>query len=416
MDQVNKKYIDCMCILKEYVMMIDMYYPIEIIKLIMMCMIDEHIMISCGSEHGFLISPFNNKIYVWGENTYGQLGLGWTDKYKQISLQEFIWDKKPIIREIICGKFHTIALTNIYNKVYVWGKNTYGQLGLGHCNDINSPQELILKELHDKDERIISASCGYDHTIILVKSAIMPYSLCKAYVCGRNGNGQLGLGHRNVNKDKLQELILCDSTGRPESFTSIKCGYSHVVSLTTSGKTYVWGRNYEGQLGLGHGIDQSVPQELILPNEQIVSISCGQMYTVVLSASYNVYTCGDNERGQLGLGHRNDKNVLQQVELSNVVSISSGNCYTLALTKWGEIFYWGSTFYYCTSNSYYMNSDRPLKTFLVNVVSIHCGWTFIIHMKTNGDVNGLDKYSGASWHPDLGRFPMCTSSSRLKLF
>lgn len=63
-----------------------------------------------------------------------------------------------------------------------------------------------------------------------------------------------------------------------------------------------------------------------------------------------------------------------------------------------------------------MNSDRPLKTFLVNVVSIHCGWTFIIHLETNGDVNGLDKYSDASWHPDLGRFPMCISSQKLKLF
>lgn len=40
---------------------------------------------------------------------------------------------------IICGYFHTIC---IIDKIYVWGSNAKGQLGLGDCEYKNSPQEF----------------------------------------------------------------------------------------------------------------------------------------------------------------------------------------------------------------------------------------------------------------------------------
>ena len=42
--------------------------------------------------------------------------------------------------QIKCGYNYSIMLCN--NQVYVWGDNEYGQLGLGHTNEVNSPQLL----------------------------------------------------------------------------------------------------------------------------------------------------------------------------------------------------------------------------------------------------------------------------------
>lgn len=407
MNQVNKKYIDYICILKKYVMMIvDEFYPIEIIKLIMMYVIDEQIMVSCGHEHGFLMCPFNNKIYVWGDNKFGQLGLGFG--HKKICSQEFTWNSKSNLKEIICGKFHTIALTNSYDKIFVWGHNNNGQLGLGHYDNIDRPQELILKL--SASEKIVSGSCGL-HTIILVKS-FLPNFLCKMYVCGSNTHGQLGLGHI-TSKNRLQELILYDSAGQHESPVLIKCGDSHTVVLVRSGKTYVWGANNHGQLGLGDNRSRYTPQELILPN--VMAVGCGEAHTVFLTTVGKIYTCGNNRNGQLGLGHDISTNSLQQVELSDSISISCGYHYTLALTKFGEIYYWGHGQSYYTDVQKLTNSNSPQKLNTSNIVSMHCERNNIISVTTNGNIHIYSEYDTQHLYLKLKYFPI-SFSKRITLF
>src|SRR5208337_5573673 len=108
-----------------------------------------------------------NEIYVWGSNYYGQLGLG--HNQNQNSPQKLnlpVGEEKvrnaPFsnlagksgafsspVKKIICGGLHSIAITAT-NEVYVWGYNEYGQLGLGHNQDQNSPQKLNLPAGEEK--------------------------------------------------------------------------------------------------------------------------------------------------------------------------------------------------------------------------------------------------------------------------
>ena len=46
--------------------------------------------------------------------------------------------KLPNVISLSCGGFHTIAITED-NKLYSWGLNEDGQLGLGHYNDDKWP-------------------------------------------------------------------------------------------------------------------------------------------------------------------------------------------------------------------------------------------------------------------------------------
>ena len=79
--------------------------------------------------HTFAICE-NNKIFCWGYNSFGQLGLG--DNVNRNKPVEFqIKGNLSIIKEIICGHAHTFAICE-NKKIYCCGRDHAGQLGLGH--------------------------------------------------------------------------------------------------------------------------------------------------------------------------------------------------------------------------------------------------------------------------------------------
>jgi len=44
------------------------------------------------------------------------------------------------VESLACGAHFTIALLQGGAEVHSWGENSYGQLGLGHTNDVPTPQ------------------------------------------------------------------------------------------------------------------------------------------------------------------------------------------------------------------------------------------------------------------------------------
>ena len=67
------------------------------------------------------------------------------------------------------------------------------------------------------------------------------------YCWGYNGNGQLGLGH-NVN-----QLNPCRIGGlQGVVITKLECGFNHSLALSDLGVLYAWGANNHGQLGSGN--------------------------------------------------------------------------------------------------------------------------------------------------------------------
>ena len=68
---------------------------------------------------------------------------------------------------------------------------------------------------------------------------------------------------------------------------------------------FCWGKSQEGQLGLG-GIEEDtivsprfVDTTTSVPSK-INEVACGWNHTAFLTAEGTVYTCGNNEFGQLG--------------------------------------------------------------------------------------------------------------------
>ncbi|KAM9477010.1 putative E3 ubiquitin-protein ligase HERC3 [Clarias gariepinus] len=127
----------------------------------------------------------------------------------------------------------------------------------------------------------------------------------------------------------------------------VACGSYHTVVLTKDGQLFTWGQNSRGQLGLGKGEPSSLsPQPLkSLCGIPLAQISAGGDHSFALSLSGAVFGWGRNSAGQLGLGNTDDRHApvcVKSLNLKKTVFISCGEDHTAVLTKGGLLFTFGS--------------------------------------------------------------------------
>ncbi len=128
----------------------------------------------------------------------------------------------------------------------------------------------------------------------------------------------------------------------------IACGYTHSLALKSDGTVWAWGYNTHGQLGDGNYEEEyfRVPVQCS-GLSGVITIACGEEHSIALKSDGTVWTWGDNEYGQLGLGDGTytDKYTPAQVnDLSGVTAIAGGEPQTLALKSDGTVWEsgWGS--------------------------------------------------------------------------
>ncbi|OAE30418.1 hypothetical protein AXG93_3483s1100 [Marchantia polymorpha subsp. ruderalis] len=118
--------------------------------------------IAAGLWHTMFISDTGD-VYSCGGNQFGQLGTGGD----QAEMLPTLVDASVLENEqgvlISCGARHTAMLTES-GKVFCWGWNKYGQLGVSDTVDRDSPAEVALNDCSAK-----SLACGWWHTLALVR-------------------------------------------------------------------------------------------------------------------------------------------------------------------------------------------------------------------------------------------------------
>ncbi|XP_031679193.1 probable E3 ubiquitin-protein ligase HERC4 isoform X2 [Oncorhynchus kisutch] len=187
--------------------------------------------VACGYRHSHALSR-GGQVYSWGQNRYGQLGLGVAGQ--GISTPQVIQSLQGIpFIQISAGGAHSFALT-FSGAVFGWGRNKFGQLGLNDNNDRYYPAQL--KSL--RSQRVIYICCGEDHTAALTKEG-------GVFTFGAGGYGQLGHNTTNheINPRKVFELM-------GNVVTQISCGRQHTLAfIPSSGKMDSFGLGGNGQLG-----------------------------------------------------------------------------------------------------------------------------------------------------------------------
>jgi alpha-tubulin suppressor-like RCC1 family protein len=157
---------------------------------------------------------------------------------------------------------------------------------------------------------------------------------------GRNQNGQLGLG---TTEDSLLPQKIQAFQGI--CVKMIAAGAEHTAAVTEDGDIYGWGWGRYGNLGLGDRNDRYVPEKVsLVEEEKMVLVACGWRHTITVSSSGSLYTYGWSKYGQLGHGDFEDHLVPHKVDAlkdSSTSQISGGWRHTMALTSDGKLYGWG---------------------------------------------------------------------------
>ena len=145
-----------------------------------------------------------------------------------------------------------------------------------------------------------------------------------------------------------------------------------------SGLIWAFGRNNEGELGLGNTNDSTRPSCVSGP-DSARSIASGRHHSVIVTKEGTVFACGSSLHGKLGLsanGLVNIQKLTQIKTLQRVKQVACGDYHTLCLTEEGKVFAWGGSLHKKTADATSSDKSEPrVVSTLQNVcvTQISCG-------------------------------------------
>ncbi|TMW51050.1 hypothetical protein DOY81_003866 [Sarcophaga bullata] len=209
-------------------------------------------------------------------------------------------------------------------RLFVWGENRYGQLGIGgqhsssntntnnnnnntnnnNNNNNNSNGDIIIKptcvkSLKTLGLKVADISFGNDWSVILTVSN-------ELFFTGRNifaseATVSTNFTAATVNGEaceiirkpfRLEEFDDCLSNSEEtENFINVLAGNEHFVLLTSFGRLIGWGNNHSHQLGRAKEDVILKPHEIVL-DSPVQQFTCGPETTLVLTQKGNLYLTG----------------------------------------------------------------------------------------------------------------------------
>uniref|UniRef100_A0A8D0YU00 Uncharacterized protein n=1 Tax=Sus scrofa TaxID=9823 RepID=A0A8D0YU00_PIG len=87
----------------------------------------------------------------------------------------------------------------------------------------------------------------------------------------------------------------------------VSCGHYHSLALSEDGQVFSWGKNSDGQLGLGKEVpSQASPQRVrSLEGIPLAQVAAGGAHSFALSLPGTSFGWGSNRAGQLALSGNN---------------------------------------------------------------------------------------------------------------
>ncbi|MEZ4704431.1 MAG: hypothetical protein R3A11_04455 [Bdellovibrionota bacterium] len=255
--------------------------------------------IVAGGDHTCALLS-NGQVKCWGRNYYGQLGLGDTDNRGDgpnemgNNLPTVSLGTGLIATQISSGMYHSCALLN-NGQVKCWGFNGDGELGLGDSQDRGD-------NINEMGDNLSAVSLGTGLTVLQLSTrgyiSCVVLSNNKVKCWGLNYQGQLGLGdtdNRGDDSNEMGDNLPTLAFGKGFA-TQISVGTDHTCAILTGDKVKCWGTNYSGQLGLGDKSRRGDDINDMGSNLPIVDLGTGVFATQISSGGYHTCTVLNNHR------------------------------------------------------------------------------------------------------------------------
>ncbi len=206
------------------------------------------IAIAAGVVHTIALDVGGN-VWAWGSNFYGQLGIGTfgPDDLESTPVQVKGPGSEGYLSNIIIiatGGSHSLALDES-GSVYAWGDNYYGQLGIGSDFNLRTPHRVKGLEGEGFLTEMETIAAGGSHSLAANENE-------NVWAWGKCDNGQLGAGNLGLFwKTTPVRTKGHEEQGYLTGIVAIDGGSYHTVALDDSGNVWTWGSNSHGQLGDG---------------------------------------------------------------------------------------------------------------------------------------------------------------------
>lgn len=215
-------------------------------------------------------------------------------------------------------------------------KATIKFLDTTNADEMVNGQKVVAKlSITDSDGEVID-ELEITSIIRTDKSIIFLISDGTVYGCGENGYCELG----GIEDKKFITKV----TKFPVSnVKKVVTGLNHTMFLLNNGLVKACGRNYEGQLGIGHF--KARPGIFDVPINNVKEIYCGQHNTMFVLNSGVVMGCGYNEHGQLGIDNDENQPKIVKIPITDVSYISMSRTNTIFMMPDGTMKACGSNRY-----------------------------------------------------------------------
>jgi alpha-tubulin suppressor-like RCC1 family protein len=159
----------------------------------------------------------------------------------------------------------------------------------------------------------------------------------RAFCWGRNEEGDLGVGRLDEGFKADVALPVADT----HLFIAISAGAASACGLTIGNSILCWGRNDFGQLGDGTTASNPRPT-IVRGNLHFVSVSTGRVHACGLTDDGAAYCWGGNGQGQLGNGTTQHSSTPTRVSSPNHwIQVSAGADATCAISTDHDTYCWG---------------------------------------------------------------------------
>lgn len=240
-----------------------------------------------GASHSFAIKR-NGTLWVWGKGSEYRLGTNSTSNV--LSPVQITLPFLKTWKHAAAGNGHSLAI-DTDGKLWAWGYNTSGQLGLGNTTSpVGVPQQVGTDTNWSKVYTNTHPS-GDCFTLVLKENG-------ELYGMGFNENYELGLN------DDSSPVVTPTRIGT-ETYTVVSPTGFGGFGIKSDGSLWKWGY-FLGDTELEPVIFQQAGYGWTDVKSSIHSV-------IGMKSNGSVYTWGDNEFGNLGLGE--DSNLTQDTPL-----------------------------------------------------------------------------------------------------
>ncbi len=299
----------------------------------------------------FACALAGDQVQCWGKNRFGQLGIGSFDlsthAYAGAVLNQAGGAALSGVDQLAVGDEHACAHLTSGN-MQCWGHNHFGQLGNGAAlapDDDPVTKVTLPVTVLDSTGAAPLSGVAYLTAGGNHSCVFTSWENSSPFACwGINSYGQLGAGTTSDGSSLPLAVSDISSFGQGPAFGQVVTGGAHTCTLTGGEGVKCWGDNTYGQLGIGSTVDSLEPTPVAGKISGVKGIALGLEHSCAILPWGRLVCWGRNQAGQLGSGGKHNGLIPAPVAMGDVtvVDVAAGSDHTCALTLSGSVYCWGA--------------------------------------------------------------------------